>query len=65
MSWLKVNFNVIFCLQYPAWQRCGMFVVDSEVENDPDTRTCLPTEQRYVLYENSWKKKGGKGKFLW
>ncbi|XP_068723733.1 uncharacterized protein [Montipora capricornis] len=46
---------------YPAWQRCGTFVVDSELQIDPDTRTCLPTEQRYVLYENSWKKKGGKG----
>ena len=60
---LHVNF-LCFGLKYPAWQSCGTFVVDSEMQIDPDSRMCLPAEERYVLYDSSWRKKGGKGMFL-
>jgi len=46
---------------YPAWQRCGTFVVSNKLQIDPKRRLCLPQEERYVLYESSWKKNRGRG----
>ena len=46
---LDVNY-FLFGLKYPAWQSCGTFVVDSEIQIDPENRMCLPATERYVLY---------------
>ncbi|CAH3163396.1 unnamed protein product [Porites lobata] len=46
---------------YPAWQKCGSFVINDTIQINPKTKSLLQDQERYVLYQNSWKKGRGRG----